>query len=95
VALECEAIGCRARILRSEIFCARHDRMLQSDVRTILLRQFRPDARRQSLVFHRTLERARAEILYVQTEGHPPPRAQAFMWDDSQPAAVAAKPETE
>jgi hypothetical protein len=82
VALECEAIGCRARILTTQIFCERHDRMLQSDVRTILLRQFRPGKHTQSFVFARTLERAREEILYVQTEGHQPPRPQVFMWDD-------------
>jgi hypothetical protein len=69
--------------------------MLQSDVRTILLRQFRPAKHTQSFVFMRTLERAREEILYVQTEGHQPPRPQTFMWNDDEPAAATAPTKTE
>lgn len=79
--LECEAIGCSKEISRVEIFCQRHDRMLQPDVRRILHRQYRPAAPRQSFVFMRTLERARNEVFYFQTEGHHPPRPQEFMWD--------------
>lgn len=75
----CNAIGCRARVLPSELFCERHDRMLQSDIRTILLRQARPGPR-QTLVFQATLDRAREEILYAQHAGHRVPREQDFEW---------------
>lgn len=75
----CNAISCRALVLPTQVFCERHDRMLQSDVRTILGRQFRP-GRRQSLIFERTLERARNEILYAQTSGHRIPRDAEFQW---------------
>lgn len=76
---QCNAVGCRALILPTAVFCERHDRLLQSDVRTILGRQFRP-GRKQSAVFNVTLERARSEILYAQTEGHKVPREADFDW---------------
>lgn len=53
--------------------------MLQSDIRTILLRQARPGPR-QTLVFQATLDRAREEILYAQHAGHRVPREQDFEW---------------
>lgn len=76
---QCRAVGCRARVLRSELFCGRHDRMLQSDLKTILYRQFRP-GQTPSKVFTVSLERAIQEILYAQTEGHMVPRAASFEW---------------
>lgn len=57
--------------------------MLQSDVRRILGRQFRP-GRKQSQAFNRTLELARSEILYAQTEGHKVPREADFQWNDDE-----------
>lgn len=75
----CNAIGCRALILPREIFCGRHAAMLQSDIRTILHRHYRPQGK-QSIVFNVTLERARNEILYAQTVGHKVPREADFEW---------------
>ncbi len=76
----CNAIGCRALILPRELFCSRHLPLLQSDVRRVLERTYRPDARRQSQVFESTMETARREILYAVTEGHRAPRDAAFEW---------------
>jgi len=75
----CNAIGCRALVLPQEIFCRRHDAMLQSDIRTLLGRRFRP-FRRQSQVFNDTLEIARKEILDCQMTGHKTPRPAEFEW---------------
>ena len=78
----CNAIGCHAQILDTELFCARHVRMVESDTLRVLGRTFRPRAKYQSNVFRETLERARREILYFQTEGHAMPRDRAFEWDE-------------
>jgi hypothetical protein len=75
----CAAIGCRARILPTELFCQRHLTMLQSDIRTLVLRTFRP-GQTPTKVFTRHLERAQLEILYAQTEGHRVPRPAEFEW---------------
>jgi len=75
--LTCRAVGCRARILKTEIFCARHLAMCQSDVRRVLERKFRP-GRKQSHVFDVNLKLAVKEILYYQTEGHHVPRDVEF-----------------
>lgn len=79
----CVAVGCRAAILPSEILCPRHRVMAQSDTLTALGRLFRPGRPRQSATFSDLLERALAEILYFQTEGHRVPRDLPFMWDDN------------
>jgi hypothetical protein len=61
--------------------------MLQSDIRKILGRTFRPGEKR-SQVFLDTLDRARDEIFYAQTEGHRAPRPQEFEWDDHDPRRI-------
>lgn len=53
--------------------------MLPSDLRRILERHDRPAGRRTH-VFELTLERAQAEILYYQTNGHHIPRDVEFEW---------------
>lgn len=78
----CEAVGCSAAILPTELFCGRHLQMLESDLRRILERKYRPKARHQTQIFTLTLEKARHEILYRQTTGHPVPRDRPFEWDD-------------
>jgi hypothetical protein len=75
----CQAVGCRALILRSEVFCSRHLRMVQSDTRRVLERTFRP-GRKSSKVFAVNLARAIDEILYFQMEGHRVPRLESFEW---------------
>jgi hypothetical protein len=79
VAQTCHAVACRALLLPSELFCDRHQRMLQTDLKTILYRQFRP-GQKQSKLFAVTLERAQHEILYAQTAGHRVPRDAEFEW---------------
>lgn len=75
----CNAVGCRALILPTDIFCQRHEDMLQSDIRAILHRQYRP-GRKQTELFDINLAVARDEILYAQMEGHRAPRATEFEW---------------
>jgi hypothetical protein len=75
----CRAVACRALVLKTELFCDRHQRMLQTDLKTILYRQFRP-GQKQTKLFEVTLERAQQEILYAQTEGHRVPRDAEFEW---------------
>lgn len=75
----CQAIWCTDRVLLSEVFCERHDRLLQSDIRTLLAKKYRP-GERPTKVFLATLERARAEILYAEYAGHRSPRAVEFEW---------------
>ena len=73
----CEAVGCRAGILPTELFCQRHVVMVETDTRRILERTFGP-GRRASAVLEKALETARAEILFVQTNGYRMPREQVF-----------------
>lgn len=80
----CEAIGCRASVLESELFCARCLHMVESDARRALGRLWRPGQKHQSATFHVVLETARREILYFQTNGHPVPRDRPFEWDDDE-----------
>lgn len=74
---ECRAVGCTQRIEPTALFCETHDRMLQSDLRTILMKHYRP-GKTPSKVFTVTLARAVAEILYAQTAGHRMPRPADF-----------------
>lgn len=74
----CRAIGCRAAILPTELFCERCAALLHSDVARILARQYRPGKPHQSQVFNMTLARAVDEVLYAKTIGHRVPRAQEF-----------------
>jgi len=76
----CRAVACRALVLPTELFCERCRALLQSDVRRILERTWRPGAKRQSQIFEQTLERALGEILYAKTEGHRAPRDAEFEW---------------
>lgn len=78
----CHAIGCRASILPTEIFCTRHLLMVESDTRTVLGRTFRPLQQHQSATFLAVLDRAVHEVLYFTTSGHPVPRDRPFEWDD-------------
>lgn len=78
----CNAIGCNATTRRDEVFCPKHLVMVESDTRTVLGRTFRPSRWNQSATFEETLDRARREVLYFQTEGHHVPRDRPFMWDD-------------
>ena len=75
----CSAIACRALVLPAQIFCERHEGMLQSDIRTILYRKFRPGLK-QTAVFNLHLETAQREILDYQTSGHRTPRPAEFEW---------------
>src|SRR5262245_22363695 len=75
----CNAVGCRALVLPTELFCRRHDAMLQSDLRALLARTYRPSMK-PSKVFQEHLALAVKEILYAQTEGHRAPRAGSFEW---------------
>lgn len=77
----CRAIGCAEIIPGDHLFCERHDRMLHSDIRTILAKRYRP-GRTQSIVFDVTLSRALYEILYAQQNGHRIPRSADFEFGD-------------
>ncbi len=77
----CHAIGCRARILETEVFCATHGVMLEDDTRRLLAKTFRV-GRRQSQRFYLALAWAVKECLFYQTHGHRMPRASNFMWDE-------------
>lgn len=78
---ECDAIGCRASVPTSQIYCARHLAMVEPDTRRVLERTFKP-GRYPSKVFTVTLERSRQEILFYQTNGHRMPREANFEWTD-------------
>lgn len=80
----CCAIGCRAALLETELFCVRHLHMVESDTRRVLARTFRPAKKHQSAVFVETLSRARREVLCFQTNGHPVPKDRPFEWDDDE-----------
>jgi hypothetical protein len=75
----CWAIGYRASILPTQVFCERHTNMLQSDTRKLIGKTFRP-GRVQSDVFGVHLKRALNEILYYQTEGYRVPQQEDFAW---------------
>lgn len=79
----CRAIGCAEVIPGDRVFCERHDRILHSDIRTILGKRFRP-GRKQSHLFEVTLERALHEILYAQQNGHRVPRSSDFDFGDDE-----------
>lgn len=76
---QCAAIGCRALILPAQLLCETCDRLLQSDLKTILYRQYRP-GRKQSQRFEATLRWAQEEILYAKMSGHRTPRDAEFEW---------------
>lgn len=80
---DCHAIGCRARILNTQVMCERHLAMLQSDTRRLLVMKFRPRGK-QTQVFDRVLALAREEVLFHQTNGHRLPAARGFQWDDNE-----------
>lgn len=82
----CHAIGCLEIYIPAALFCERHDRMLQSDLRTILGKHWRSKAPRQSKLFDLTLTRALHEILYAQTSGHRMPRDADFDFSEGAPA---------
>ena len=75
----CQADICHELIPGTSIFCERHDRMLQSDIRTILEKKFRP-GKPQSKLFQIVLEQAREEIRYTEYAGHRMPRPAEFKW---------------
>lgn len=79
----CNAIACRAAILPTELFCAKHLPMLESDTRRVLARTFRP-GRPQSATFRQTLETARQEILNYAIRGGHVPRNRPFEWDEEE-----------
>lgn len=81
---QCEAIGCRAAILETEVFCRRHLLMLESDTRRVLGKTFRPGVRRQSARYLDVLALAQREILFFTTNGHHMPKDRAFEWDDEE-----------
>ena len=78
----CFAIGCRALILDTEIFCRRHLLIVESDLRRVLERTYSPGKRRQSARFQAALSWAQGEILYFQLHGHVVPQASSFEFDD-------------
>lgn len=75
----CLAIGCADFVDRGVLFCDRHDRMLHSDIRTLLLKKYRP-GKKPSKVFEMHLAIAREEILFAQTAGYRMPREVNFEW---------------
>ena len=79
----CHAIGCRAVVQKTEVFCLPHQVMLPSDNRHRIERTFRP-GKRQSLAFEDALDRARLAIAYFIRNGHKEPRDEPFKWDDDE-----------
>lgn len=75
----CEAIGCAELVSEGQLFCERHDAMLQSDVKQILAKKWRP-GRKPTKVFSVVLERARKEVLFCQQAGYRTPRDAEFEW---------------
>jgi hypothetical protein len=75
----CEAIGCADFAPAEHLFCERHDAMLQSDIKAILAKHWRPGGKRTK-VLSLTLERAKEEILFCQTAGYRVPRPAEFEW---------------
>lgn len=59
----CPATGCAEVIPEDQIFCERHDAMLQSDIKTILAKKYRP-GKAPSKLFTLILERAVKEVLF-------------------------------
>jgi hypothetical protein len=69
----CRAIGCRAALLDSELFCDRHWRMVPSDVQRLVLAARNPGREKAGRLTKRCehwVLRAVDEILWVQTQGH-------------------------
>jgi hypothetical protein len=79
---ECHAIGCRALILPTQVFCEKHLAMLESDTRRVLDATFRP-GKPTSKKFDVALAFAMNEILFFQTNGHRLPVNRDFEWDDN------------
>lgn len=75
----CEAIGCADFAPDGWLFCDRHDAMLQSDIKGILRRKYKP-GRKPMKVFSVVLERAKQEVLFCQTAGYRTPRDAEFEW---------------
>lgn len=79
---QCDAIGCRAVILHTEVFCSKHWAMLESDLQRIVAKTFRPGVKHHSARFLDALTAAQREILFFQTNGHRRPADTRFEWDD-------------
>lgn len=75
----CHAIGCADFVDRAVLFCDKHDRMLQSDIRSLVHKHYRP-GKKQSKLFDIHLETARQEILFCQSAGYRMPREAEFEW---------------
>lgn len=75
----CLAIGCLDFVDKGVLFCDRHDAMLQSDIRTLLLKKYRP-GKTPTKIFEMYLQTAREEILFAQTAGYRMPREASFEW---------------
>lgn len=76
----CEAIGCRAAILDTEVFCVKHWHMLESDTKRTIAKTFRAGGKRQSAAYMASLAFAQSEILFFQTNGHRMPKDSSFEW---------------
>jgi hypothetical protein len=85
----CRAIGCAEIMVEPALFCERHDRMLQSDIRNLLGKYYRP-RRKPSKLFELYFERALSEILDAQQNGHRMPRPADFDFGDDATQAPAA-----
>lgn len=83
----CRAIGCRALLLPYGLFCDRCWPIVPSDLRRLIEKHHRP-RHRPSKILEKWIDQAVREVLYFKTEGHHPPRASSFEWDDESPAAV-------
>lgn len=75
----CHAIGCPREIPRDQLFCRRHQAMLESDVQKALGKFHRP-GKPPSKALTRTIDQARMDLLYLQTNGHHVPSEQEFEW---------------
>ena len=81
-----DAVGCNARISETELFCAKHVAMIESDTRRLLAKHWRPDKKHQTSAFEAHRARALEEILWVITYGRGMPKDQSFMWTDEEPS---------
>lgn len=75
----CHAIGCADFVDKAVLFCDRHDRMLQDDIRRLVHKHYWP-GKKQSKIFEIHLARARDEILFCQSAGYRMPREASFEW---------------
>lgn len=76
---DCYAIGCRARVLPTIVFCEKHAAMVQSDTLKVLDRTFK-GRRKPSQVFEVALAIAQQEIVFCQTYGYRMPAQSGFEW---------------